>query len=135
MRAAGLEFSEQGDVWRHLASRRHQPNAPATEPTADRRRAAPAHRRRRHAGSPLAATPQWPQAHEQAGADLGFLDRHGALTRDLREVLTHHLLFLFNRLGISAADAWLLATAAVHVTFHHPSDHPIRLSTRRQDRQ
>jgi len=77
------------------------------------------------ARSPLAITPQWPQAHEQAGTDLGLLDRRGALTRDLREVLTHHLLFLFNRLGISAADTWLLATAAVTVTFHHPFDtHP-----------
>ncbi|MFY1597339.1 methyltransferase, FxLD system [Micromonospora sp. WMMD737] len=121
MRAAGLEFSEQGDVWRHLAARRHQSNAPGPTPqliaavqrlltaTDD----AP--------GSPLATSPQWPQAHDQAGADLGILDRHGALTRDLRGVLTHHLLFLFNRLGISAADAWLLATAATHATFHHSS--------------
>ncbi|RQX00497.1 methyltransferase, FxLD system [Micromonospora inaquosa] len=121
MCAAGLEFAEQGDVWRHLAIRRHQANAPGPSPqliAAVQRLLiaavdAP--------GSPLAATPQWPQAHERAGADLGFLDRHGALTRDLRGVLTHHLLFLFNRLGISAADAWLLATAATHVTFHHSS--------------
>jgi protein-L-isoaspartate(D-aspartate) O-methyltransferase len=122
MRAAGLEFSEQGDVWRHLAARRHQPNAPtpgppliaavqrlltATDDTPD---------------SPLSTNPQWSKAHQRAGADLGFLDRHGALTRDLRGILTHHILFLFNRLGIRAADAWLLATAAVHVTFHHPPD-------------
>jgi len=124
MRAAGLEFSEQGDVWRLLASRRHQPNAPAPSPwliAAVQRLLTAADDTAR---SPLAITPQWPKAHEQAGADLGFLDRHGALTRDLREVLTHHLLFLFNRLGISAADTWLLATAAVTVTFHHPFDTP-----------
>ncbi|WFE64271.1 hypothetical protein [Micromonospora sp. WMMD714] len=54
--------------------------------------------------SPLAVSPQWSENHEQAGEDLGLLDRHGALTRSLREVLTHHLLLLFNRLGISAAD-------------------------------
>lgn len=124
MRAAGLEFSEQGDVWRLLASRRHQPNAPAPSPrliAAVQRLLAAADDT---AESPLVITPRWPQAHEHAGADLGFLDRHGALTRDLREVLTHHLLFLFNRLGISAADTWLLATAAVTVTFHHPFDTP-----------
>ncbi len=125
MRAAGLEFSEQGDVWRLLASRRHQANAPAPSPrliAAVQRLITAADDTAR---SPLAITPQWPQAHEQAGTDLGLLDRRGALTRDLREVLTHHLLFLFNRLGISAADTWLLATAAVTVTFHHPFDtHP-----------
>ena len=66
----------------------------------------------------MSAAPSWPRAHEQAGRDLGFLDRNGVLTRDLRGVLTHHVLFLFNRLGISATDTWLLATAAVHVTFH-----------------
>ncbi|MFF5198969.1 thiopeptide-type bacteriocin biosynthesis protein [Micromonospora parva] len=121
MRAAGLEFAEQGDVWRHLVIRRHQSDAPgpslqliaAVQRLLIAGDDAP--------GSPLAATPQWPQAQERAGADLGFLDRHGALTRDLRGVLTHHLLFLFNRLGISAADAWLLATAATHVAFQNSS--------------
>ncbi|WP_025616867.1 thiopeptide-type bacteriocin biosynthesis protein [Salinispora cortesiana] len=124
MRAAGLEFSEQGDVWRLLNSRRHQPNAPTPSPrlvVAVQRLITAADDT---AGSPLVITPPWPQAHEQAGGELGFLDRHGALTRDLREVLTHHLLFLFNRLGISAADTWLLATAAVTVTFHHQFDTP-----------
>ncbi|MEU9505388.1 methyltransferase, FxLD system [Micromonospora sp. NPDC048170] len=121
MRAAGLEFSEQGDVWQHLATRRHQPHAPAPSPglVAAVQRFLTATDDTPH--SPLSAAPQWPRAHEQAGQALGFLDRHGALTRDLRSVLTHHVLFLFNRLGISAPDAWLLATAAVHVTFHHSS--------------
>ncbi|MFG1740251.1 methyltransferase, FxLD system [Micromonospora chalcea] len=118
MRAAGLEFSEQGDVWHQVAARRHQPQAPTPSPGL-----IAAVQRLLTAGddaprSPLSATPQWSRAHEQAGRDLGFLDRHGTLTRDLRGVLTHHILFLFNRLGISAADTWHLATAAVHVTFH-----------------
>ncbi|BCJ70442.1 methyltransferase, FxLD system [Polymorphospora rubra] len=122
MRAAGLEFSEQGDVWQHLATRRHQPNAPAPSPRliADVQRLLTATDETPE--SPLGVTPQWPKAHHQAGENLGFLDRHGVLTRDLRGVLTHHILFLFNRLGITAADAWLLATAAVHVTFHQPPD-------------
>lgn len=122
MRAAGLEFSEQGDVWRHVATRRHQPHAPAPSLgliAAVQRLVTASDDTPR---SPLSAAPSWPRAHEQAGRDLGFLDRHGALTRDLRGVLTHHVLFLFNRLGISAIDTWLLATAAVHVTFHHSSD-------------
>ncbi|MDG4787676.1 methyltransferase, FxLD system [Micromonospora sp. WMMD1102] len=124
MRAAGLEFSEQGDVWRLLASRRRQPSALAPSPrliAAVQRLITAADDT---AESPLVITPRWPRAHEQAGGNLGFLDRHGALTRDLREVLTHHLLFLFNRLGISVADTGLLATAAVNVTFHQPFDTP-----------
>ncbi|MGJ3224773.1 methyltransferase, FxLD system [Micromonospora aurantiaca (nom. illeg.)] len=118
MRAAGLEFSEQGDVWHQVAARRHQPQAPTPSPgliAAMQRLLTAADDAPR---SPLSATPQWSRAHEQAGRDLGFLARHGTLTRDLRGVLTHHILFLFNRLGISAADTWHLATAAVHVTFH-----------------
>ncbi|GLZ01862.1 methyltransferase, FxLD system [Actinoplanes sp. NBRC 103695] len=122
MRAAGLEFYEQGDVWQNVSAHRRQATMPAPSPrliaavqrlltaSAD----APA--------SPLTATPAWPAAHDYAGRNLGLLDRHGMLTRDLRGLLTHHILFQFNRLGISAADTWLLATAAVHVTFHQPSD-------------
>ena len=122
MRAAGLEFSEQGDVWRHIAIRRHQPHATAPSPGL-----IAAVQRLVTAGddtprSPLSAAPSWPRAHEQAGRDLRLLDRHGALTRDLRGVLTHHILFQFNRLGISTTDTWLLATAAVVFTFHHSSD-------------
>ncbi|MBU8857698.1 MULTISPECIES: methyltransferase, FxLD system [unclassified Micromonospora] len=118
MRAAGLEFSEQGDVWRHIVTRRHQTHAPTPSPGL-----IAAVQRLVTAGddtprSPLSVNPSWPEAHEQTGRDLRFLDRHGTLTRDLRGVLTHHVLFLFNRLGISATDTWLLATAAVHVTFH-----------------
>ncbi|WP_307871103.1 methyltransferase, FxLD system [Micromonospora sp. C51] len=118
MRAAGLEFSEQGDVWRHITTRRHQPHTPEPSPTliAAVQRLVTANDDT--PGSPLSTTPSWSRAHEQAGRDLRFLDRNGTLTRDLRGVLTHHVLFLFNRLGISATDTWLLATAAVHVTFH-----------------
>lgn len=122
MRAAGLEFYEQGDVWQNVCVHRRQPAMPEPSPrliaavqrlltaSAD----APA--------SPLSATPTWPAAHDYAGRNLDLLDRHGALTRDLRGLLTHHILFQFNRHGISAADTWLLAAAAVHVTFHQPSD-------------
>ena len=61
-------------------------------------------------------------AHEYVGRNLGLLDRHGTLTRDLRSLLTHHALFQVNRLGISAADTALLAAAAVHGTFHQSCD-------------
>ncbi|MFV2022486.1 methyltransferase, FxLD system [Micromonospora sp. LOL_023] len=118
IRAAGLEFSEQGDVWQQLAARRHQPHAPAPSPrliAAVQRLVTATDDTPR---SPLSAAPSWPRAHEKAGRDLGSLDRRGTLTRDLRGVLTHHILFLFNRLGISAADTWLLAAAAVQVAFH-----------------
>ncbi|MDT4995635.1 MAG: protein-L-isoaspartate(D-aspartate) O-methyltransferase [Actinoplanes sp.] len=122
MRAAGLEFYEQGDVWQHVAAHRHQPTMPVPTPPL----IAAVQRLITASGdtpaSPLHGTPAWPAAHDDAGTRLGLLDRAGMLTRDLRAVLTHHVLFQFNRLGISAADTWLLAEAAVQVTFHQPAD-------------
>ncbi|MGW6462102.1 rRNA adenine N-6-methyltransferase family protein, partial [Streptomyces sp. NPDC055078] len=69
-------------------------------------------------GSPLARQPEWPAAFEAAGSTLASLAHHGRLTRGLRAVLTDHLLFAFNRLGISASHQSILATAASRVIFH-----------------
>lgn len=55
--------------------------------------------------SPLHAAPAWPATFEHAGRVLADLNQQGNLARGLRAVLTHHLLFAFNRLGISA-ERW-----------------------------
>ncbi|GIF69322.1 O-methyltransferase [Asanoa ishikariensis] len=122
MRAAGLDFYEQGDVWHLVAIHRREPAAPQPNARliAAVQRLITATDDALH--SPLKANPDWPNAHQHAGQDLAVLDRHSALTRDLRAVLTHHTLFLFNRLGISAAAAGLLAAAAATVTYQQP--HP-----------
>ena len=120
LRAAGQEWHEQGDVWQRLAEHRAGPGHPRPSPalitavrcllTADTDTTA----------SPLHTSPGWAAAFERAGAQLSELARAGELTRGLRAVLAHHLLFSFNRLGVSAEHQHLLATAASGVVFQEP---------------
>ncbi|WP_411146305.1 methyltransferase, FxLD system [Streptomyces sp. x-80] len=117
MLAAGQDLYEQGDVWAQLTEHRSdgevQPS-PATLVAVQMLITA-------HSDtddSPLTRIPDWPTAFENAGRALADLAHHGQLTRGLRAVLTDHLLFAFNRLGISAAHQKVLATAASRAIFH-----------------
>jgi protein-L-isoaspartate(D-aspartate) O-methyltransferase len=80
--------------------------------------------------SPLRAAPAWPMAFQYAGRALADVAQRGTLTRGLRAVLAHHLLFTFNRLGVSAEHQHLLATAASQVVFQH--EHACGPQTRQQ---
>jgi protein-L-isoaspartate(D-aspartate) O-methyltransferase len=112
LRAARQEWYEQGDCWARLAAHREGAASPAPSSgtvtamqtlltaTAD----AP--------GSPLHSSPEWPGAFEYAGRRLAELAGRGDLARGLRAVLTHHLVFLLNRHGVSASHQYLLASAA-----------------------
>jgi protein-L-isoaspartate(D-aspartate) O-methyltransferase len=120
LRAARLDWYEQGDCWARLAAHRDDGHhaVPSQEmvgavrtlltATAD----APA--------SPLHARPGWGSAFEDAGRQLAALSSQAALARGLRAVLAHHLLFLFNRHGVSAADQYVLASAARQAVFGVP---------------
>ncbi|MEV7124002.1 methyltransferase, FxLD system [Kitasatospora griseola] len=118
MRAAGQDFYEQGDIWSLVAEHRvtdttPQPSAPLLAGvqlllTAERD----------NPDSPLSQAPAWPAAFEDAGHALAALNNKGHLSRGLRAVLADHLLFAFNRLGISAEQQALLATAASRIVFH-----------------
>ncbi len=66
-------------------------------------------------GSPLASAPGWPAACEYTGQALAGMAQQGSLTRGLRAVVVHHLLFAGNRLGIPAQHQHVLATAASRV--------------------
>src|ERR1700731_4888494 len=70
---------------------------------------------------------------EDAGRKLAELASRGILARGLRAVLTHHLLFLFNRHGVSAADQHTLAAAARRAVFGAPDDMPRNRGTRPAD--
>ncbi|MFJ6138625.1 methyltransferase, FxLD system [Kitasatospora sp. NPDC092286] len=121
MRAAGQDFYEQGDIWASVAE--HRATAGSPQPSASTLAAvqtlitAAADR----PGSPLSREPAWPTAFEAAGHALADLAHHGHLERGIRAVLTDHLLFAFNRLGIPANRQAALATAAQHTVFHHRS--------------
>lgn len=128
LRAAGLDWYEQGDVWQRLAAHR----APATLSNPLQQRTINSVGRLLSAtgdlpGSPLHHSPTWSVAFEDAGRALADLAHAGHLTRGLRAVLSHQLLFALNRLGVSAADQHLLATSASHHVFqedHHMTQLP-----------
>ncbi|HVQ99754.1 MAG TPA: methyltransferase, FxLD system, partial [Mycobacterium sp.] len=117
MRAAGQDWYEQGDIWAQLAAHRitetHHEPSPATLAAVQRLLAAASDT----GDSPLASAPDWPAAFEHTGQALADMAQQGILTRGLRAVLAHHLLFAFNRLGIAAQHQHVLATAASQVVF------------------
>jgi protein-L-isoaspartate(D-aspartate) O-methyltransferase len=117
-RAAALDPFETGDVWAKLAALRPQVDAPPPERRADAvaamHRLLSADAAQRHD-----AEPGWAgrvTAFQDAGRQLAFLAADGQLTRGLRSVLAHHLIFAFNRAGVparaQAAAAWLAVQAA-----------------------
>jgi len=118
LRAAGQDSYEQGDCWTQLAAHRIpalgviEPS-PSTAAAAQRLITATTDT----VGSPLHTAPTWVDAFKHAGRRLADLAAHGILTRGLRGVLTQHLLFLFNRHGISADDQYVLAAAASRIVF------------------
>ncbi|MEU5393533.1 methyltransferase, FxLD system [Streptomyces tibetensis] len=127
MRGAGLDWFEQGDVWAKVAALR-----PATAPQPPERAAelAPAMRRLMTADAhslcrpdgPLHAHEEWVPAFERAGATLADLAARGALTRGLRAVIAHHVIFHANRAGLLRDDQSALSHIAREVVMG-TSDH------------
>ncbi|MFJ2112086.1 methyltransferase, FxLD system [Streptomyces sp. NPDC087850] len=118
MTAAGQDFYEQGDTWAQLCEHRSEEGQPVPSPGTLASVQTLITAESDNEDSPLALEPGWPAAFEDAGRALAILAHHGRLTRGLRAVLTDHLLFAFNRLGISAQHQNVLATAAARVIFH-----------------
>ncbi|MFF9398539.1 methyltransferase, FxLD system [Streptomyces sp. NPDC014744] len=127
MRGAGLDWFEQGDVWAKVAALR-----PVTSPLPSERVAelvpavrelmtADAHGLCR-ANGPLHAHGAWVTAFEQAGATLAALAGCGALTRGLRAVIAHHVIFHANRAGLVRDDQSALSNIAREVVMG-TSDH------------
>ncbi|MGW0822525.1 methyltransferase, FxLD system [Streptomyces sp. NPDC002845] len=117
MRSAGLDWYEQGDVWARVADERPpRKTAPISE------RLKKAVRRLMTVdvgptsnlvnGGPLASLADWIAAFEQTGRQLADLSWRGVLERGLRAVIAHHVIFQWNRLGLSAADQSILSTLA-----------------------
>jgi thiopeptide-type bacteriocin biosynthesis protein len=118
--AAGLDWFERGDVFARVATMRPEPNprsanqmrtltgqlrillaVPATagsSPFAT--------------GGPAAFATEWRGAFEAAGSQLAAAAAAGTLTRGLRAVLAHIVIFHWNRLFLPAQAQALLARAA-----------------------
>jgi thiopeptide-type bacteriocin biosynthesis protein len=119
LHAARLEWYEQGDAWHRVTRMRPLPGdvtagqvsgltaSTATLLASDTSPASPL----LEAGGPLAGAAAWAAAFRQAGEDLGTLTRCGTLQRGLREVLSYHVIFHWNRLGLTSRQQAILARA------------------------
>ncbi|MEU8196437.1 thiopeptide-type bacteriocin biosynthesis protein [Microbispora amethystogenes] len=122
LRAARLDWYEQGDVWARVADHRDPPHRVPV----DRLCASQDGMRRlmsvdptslMRENGPLAFAAEWAQAFTSAGRDLAALACGGLLHRGLRAVLTHHVIFTWNRFGLPSTDQGVLAATAKAVVF------------------
>jgi thiopeptide-type bacteriocin biosynthesis protein len=121
MRAAQLDLFEQGDVWARVASYRQpppgsSPNVPGLVEKARHLLTADAESRMRD-GAPLAHCAGWAATYATAGQSLAGLNAAGHLHRGLRDVLAHHVIFAWNRLGLPYLAQSVMAGAAKSAIF------------------
>ncbi|MGH3565521.1 MAG: thiopeptide-type bacteriocin biosynthesis protein [Pseudonocardia sp.] len=125
IRGAGQDWYEQADIWARVAQIRPDPPdlpsdrlsnlesglrrlmAADTSPTSPLL----------HRHGSLAFLAEWAAAFAEAGQTLGDLAHNATLTRGLRAVLAHHLIFHWNRLGLPSTTQSLLAHTAKAVVF------------------
>ncbi|MGW6412845.1 thiopeptide-type bacteriocin biosynthesis protein [Streptomyces vinaceus] len=118
-RAAGLEWFEQGDVWDKVSHLRPLPMDVTTDQLAELGRSlrtlmnvdpspllAP--------GGTLESIAPWLDAFETTGRALSEAAVAGTLERGLRQVLGHHVIFHWNRFGLTYRTQALIAHAAAH---------------------
>ncbi|MEV6726610.1 methyltransferase, FxLD system [Streptomyces xanthochromogenes] len=119
MRAAGLDWYEQGDVWARIAAERpgHGLRPPQRHRDALRRLMTVdvSTTSRNVTAGRLAPLAEWIATFEWLGQELAGLHQQGQLERGLRAVIAHHALFHFNRLGLSAQDQHTLSALAKEV--------------------
>ncbi|MEV7189166.1 methyltransferase, FxLD system [Kitasatospora sp. NPDC093102] len=140
LRSAGLDWYEQGDVWSRFVAERPEP--PSLTPERAAALNAAMHRlmtldtrRLTRPGEPLAGHTGWVDAFETAGQDLVRAARDGRLTRGLRAVLAHLMIFHANRAGVPIEHQSTTAARALDIAFHSgegsaPSQSTIRTTTR-----
>jgi hypothetical protein len=117
MGSAGLDWFERGDVFARVATMRPAPPTDSTgkltQLTGQLHALAAAPAAEVITGSGMAQpAAQWLDAFSEAGRRLGESARHSELDRGLRAVLTHIVIFHWNRLGLPATTQGILATAA-----------------------
>jgi thiopeptide-type bacteriocin biosynthesis protein len=122
MRSAGLDWYEQGDVWARVAAHRDLP--PGAERDGRNQLHTAVHRLlsvdpqyAMQPGGPLAHAAGWARAYADAGSELAGLSDSGQLHRGLRDILAHHVIFAWNRIGLPYATQATLTAAAKTVIF------------------
>jgi thiopeptide-type bacteriocin biosynthesis protein len=124
-RAAGQEWFECGDIWHRVAQLRpSSPDVPAdrlaelTESlhgllSRDARPTGTLF----GVGGPLAFAAHWAAAFHNAGQALAEAAIGGTLTQGTRAILRYHVIFHWNRLGLSVTTQSLLARASAAAIF------------------
>jgi protein-L-isoaspartate(D-aspartate) O-methyltransferase len=128
MRGAGQDLYEQADVWARVAQHRPagHPGLPAErrailKTAVYRLMTVDAHPASALvADGPLAPITGWIAAFDHTGSKLADLARRGVLERGLRAVLTHHVIFHLNRMGLPTAEQSTLSALAKEVVMAEP---------------
>ncbi|MEX5637035.1 thiopeptide-type bacteriocin biosynthesis protein [Parafrankia sp. FMc2] len=120
MRAAGLDINEQGDVWARIAKQRPDLADPPPAPQAWASiTGSVRHLLLGNARADLISR-EWLTAFEETGRTLRALREDGTLTRGIRAVIALHVIFHWNRLGLTATTQATLARAAQNAVFERP---------------
>ncbi|SCD72079.1 thiopeptide-type bacteriocin biosynthesis domain-containing protein [Streptomyces sp. PpalLS-921] len=125
MRAARLEWYEQGDVWDRVITAEHRSavsDVPVERLNARAKEIRPLLLADSDAllksGGPLEPLAEWVAAFRTTGQSLAHGVQDGTLDRGLREVLSYHVIFHWNRLGLSMRGQSILAWAARAAILH-----------------
>ncbi|MGH3997649.1 MAG: thiopeptide-type bacteriocin biosynthesis protein [Pseudonocardiaceae bacterium] len=125
LRAAGQEWFECGDIWHRVTRLRPI----AAETSTDRLTELAGSLRKILAydsrpadalfgtDGPLVFAEPWAVAFSHAGQALGAAANEGALERGTRDILAHHVIFHWNRIGLAYKTQSILAYAAKTVVF------------------
>lgn len=124
-RAAGQEWFECGDIWHRVTRLRLIPTDTSpdrlTELTESLRKLLTYDTRPTGAlfdtNGPLAFAASWAAAFNHSGQALGAAANEGVLERGIRNILAHHVIFHWNRIGLPYKTQAILAHAAKTVIF------------------
>lgn len=116
LRAAGLEWGEQGDVWGQIEARRPLPSdvspTQISGMTTALRRLLTLDARPALTDGPLTPLRTWTTNMERGATALADAARAGSLQLGLRTILARHVLFHWNRMGFTNHQQAIWARAA-----------------------
>jgi thiopeptide-type bacteriocin biosynthesis protein len=126
MRSAGQDWFEQGDIWNRVSELRPLPPGTPLERVRDMQ---PGLRKLMTVDAgpttalvgpdgPLAFASAWFAVSGEVGWILAQLAQGGHLSRGVRDVLAHHVIFHANRMGLSGTTQAILARAASGAVFN-----------------
>lgn len=112
MRAAHLDWMEQGDVWAQVAEQRAPLLSEPPDPTAWTEYVNGVRQLLLGTAHPGALPAGWPAVFGSAGSQMRQIRERGDLRRGIRAVTAFHVIHHWNRIGIPGSAQALLARAA-----------------------